>query len=344
MKKKVLVCHIGAGRIGFTLEFDKKRKKPASHLGMWKHNKNTKLLGVCEKKEIKNKLIHKISSGINVYKNYIHMIKKEKPDIVSIATWKDTHFEITNKCIDLGIKVIVLEKPLANNLKQAIFLNKKIKRRKVKVLVNHRRRFDEEIIKLRKKIKSGVIGDIIQVTSYYVYGILTTGTHLVDTLRMLLKDTAGEVDSVSGFKNKLNFYHPKDDENVDGILIFKNNLKATIQSLDIKKYDNFDIHLYGTKGKILITGIGRSGFLYKIIKSPEHKGFEELKLTPIKIFGPKPRNQFGLLAKNAVNCFLNKASKPLCDDTESLIDMIVIDALIKSSKQKSRQIKLKTII
>ena len=131
------------------------------------------------------------------------------------------------------------------------------KTKKVKVLVNHRRRYDEKIIDLRKKIKSGIIGKITQVSSFYVYGVLTTGTHLVDTLRMLLNDTAGEVKKVIGFNNYFGFHCPKDDKNIDGILIFENNLKATIQSLDIKKYDNFDIYLYGTKGKILISGIGR---------------------------------------------------------------------------------------
>ena len=54
MKKFVSVCHIGAGRIGFTLEFDKKKRlKPASHIGMWKKNKQVKLSGICEKKNKK---------------------------------------------------------------------------------------------------------------------------------------------------------------------------------------------------------------------------------------------------------------------------------------------------
>ena len=340
MKKKIIVCHIGAGRIGFSLEFDKKRKKPASHLGMWKANKKINLVAVCEKKPLDKKLLNKISKNIILYKNYSKMIQVEMPDIVSIATWKDTHFQITNRCIDLGIKVIVLEKPLANNLRQAIYLSKKIKRKKVKVLVNHRRRYDKKIIDLRKKIKSGIIGKITQVSSYYVYGVLTTGTHLVDTLRMLLNDTAGEVKKVIGFNNDFGFHCPKDDKNIDGILIFKNNLKATIQTLNIKKYDNFDIYLYGTKGKILISGIGRSGLLFKVIKSPEHEGFEELNQVPKIIFGPKPRNQFGLLADNAVNCFIKKKEKPYCDDYESLIDMKIINGLITSSKKNNKVITI----
>ena len=50
------------------------------------------------------------------------------------------------------------------------------------------------------KLKKGVIGDIVQVSSNYVYGLLTTGTHLIDTLRMLLYPIAGEIQYVTGFK------------------------------------------------------------------------------------------------------------------------------------------------
>ena len=210
--------------------------------------------------------------------------------------------------------------------------------------MNHRRRFDKKIIELREKIKQGIIGDIMQVSSYYVYGILTTGTHLIDTLRMLLTDVAGEVKEVVGFKNNDNFFCPKDDLNIDGLVVFKNNLKATIQSLNMKKYDNFDIYIYGTKGKILISEIGRSGFLFKIINSSEHEGFEELSSMPKRLFGPRPRNQFGRLAENAVNCFVKKKTKPLCDDRESLMDMKIISSLIRSSKKKNHPIKINNLL
>ena len=132
MKKIIKVCHIGTGRIGFSLEFDKRRKKPASHLGMWTSNRNVNLVGICDKKNINKNKLSKINKNVTVYRNFEKMIEIEKPKIVSIATWKDTHFKITNKCIDLGVKVIVLEKPLANNLKQAIKLSKKIKKKKLK--------------------------------------------------------------------------------------------------------------------------------------------------------------------------------------------------------------------
>ena len=218
---------------------------------------------------------------------------------------------LTHITKELGIKVIVLEKPLANTINQAKELIKLVKKYNAKILVNHRRRYDEEVIKLKKKIDTDLIGDILQVSSFYVYGILTTGTHLIDTLRMLLRDKLGEVDKVIGVLNKLNNFKPKDDTNIDGFLFFKKNVIASIQSLDMKSYDNFDIIIYGRKGKIEITDIGRKILKYRIIKSPEHVGFTELDRKPTLLCSPKPRNQFGYLAKNAVKCLKNKKILPL---------------------------------
>ena len=337
--KKIPVYMIGAGRIGFKLEFDKKRIKPATHYGMWIKDRKFQLKGIAEINKIKKKLSKKINSNIRIYSNYKKMINLNSPQIVSISTWKDTHFEISNFCIDHGVKVIVLEKPLANNLTEAKNLLLKAKSKNTKIIVNHRRRFDEDIINLHKKIKNGFIGEILQVSSYYVYGLLTTGTHLIDTLRMLLNSTCGEVTQVSGFKNVKKNFKPKDDENYDAILKFKNGLTATVQNLDMKSYDNFDIQIYGSKGKILISGIGRDIFYYKVIKSPEHSGFTELTKKPIQINKSKPRLQFLKLSQNAFDCLI-KNKQPLCSAHDSFLDMLIIDRIIESAKNNSKLIKI----
>ena len=222
---------------------------------MWLKNKDCELVSICDKNESAFKKAKILKKQIKFYKNFKEMIKVESPKIVSICTWKDSHYSITKECLKLGIKVIVLEKPLANTIHQAKELIKLVKKYNAKILVNHRRRYDEEVIKLKKKIDNDIIGDILQVSSFYVYGILTTGTHLIDTLRMLLRDKLGEVDKVIGVLNKLNNFKPKDDTNIDGFLFFKKNVIASIQSLDMKSYDNFDIIIYGRKGKIEITDI-----------------------------------------------------------------------------------------
>ena len=44
----------------------------------------------------------------------------------------------------------------------------------------------------------------------------------------------------------------------------------------MKDYDIFDFNIFGSLGKITITGIGRELKINKIIRSSEHSGFTEL--------------------------------------------------------------------
>ena len=121
---------------------------------------------------------------------------------------------------------------------------------------------------------------------------------------MLFIDIAGEIDEVTGFKSNNLSFKSKDDNNLDAFLKFKNGLSCAIQSLDMKSYDNFDIYIYGKKGKILISSIGRDILYYKIIDSPEHTDFKELTNIPKKLNSSNPRPQFKKLGENAINCLL----------------------------------------
>ncbi len=303
---------------------------------MWIKNKKCNLKAICDKNKSQFLKAKKLKKDLIYYSDPKKMLQEIKPKIVSIATWKDTHFKMTKLCIKHGVKVIVLEKPLASNISQAREILKLIKRYKTKVLVNHRRRYDKEIIKLKNSLSKGLIGQVIQVSCYYVYGLLTTGTHSVDTLRFLFNDIAGEIKTVYGFKNNFKNFSSSDDKNFDAVLVFKNGLKVTLQSLDIKSYDNFDFHIFGKKGKILITDIGRSIFKYGIQKSVEHSGFTELKQEYSKLCSSKPRKQFSMLSENAVKCLVNSHTQPLCSAQDSLIDMEIINNIILSAKQKSK--------
>ena len=152
--KSVKIGIIGIGRIGMLLEEDPKRVKPATHFGMWLNNKKANLVAICDRDKKKLKFARKRKKNIKFFENPEEMILKTKPKIVSISTWKDTHYKICKLCISMGLKVIILEKPLANSIGQAKKLIKIIKKNKVKLIVNHRRRFDTKIIKLKKRKKN----------------------------------------------------------------------------------------------------------------------------------------------------------------------------------------------
>ena len=339
--KKIKVCIIGLGRFGMLLENDNKRIKPATHFGLWSNSKNITLVGVSDNDISKEKIVKKKNPKIKFYTNYKKMLHECKPDIISIVTWKDTHFSITKYASDFGVKVIILEKPLANNQSQGKKLINIIKKNKTHLIVNHRRRFDEEVIKLKNKIEKNEYGMALQATVSYVYGILATGTHVIDTLRMLFSKKYGDIVEVIGIKDKNESFCSSDDINLNGVLFFEKGLVCYIQVLNMKKYDIFDFDLLFEKNKIKITGIGRDIYKYKIKKSHEHTNFTELDDdSRIPIAGPKPRNQFKLLEKNAINSLLGK-EKPNSSGVDSYKALVIIDMLIKSSKNNSQKIKVK---
>lgn len=338
-KEKYTATVIGIGRIGMLLESDPKRLKPATHFGMWLNHPRVELTAVCDNDPKKFEVAKSMLPTVKTYLSAEELLREIKPDIVSIATWKDTHYEMMKLCLQYGIPAIVCEKPIAEEYEHAKEIVDAVKEKGVHLFINHRRRFDPLLYPFREDLKNGIIGEITQVSTYYVYGLVTTGTHLIDTLRFFLKDIAGEIEWVSAFPNKFNHFHPKGDPCIDGFVGFKNGLKASVQSLNIKDYDIFNFYLYGRKGLIVFKNIGRDIEIFKVEDSSEHEGFTELRPKPVKKLGGAPRNQFGFLADNVINCLEGRALS-LSTGEDSLKALKVLLTMQESLKQDGKKIKI----
>jgi len=329
------VAVIGIGRIGMLLENDPLRLKPATHFGLWSSYPNTQIIAVCDNNPKNLEIAKKNLPEVKTYLSAEEMFNNENIDIVSIATWKDTHYEMMNISIENDIPAIVCEKPIAEQYEQAEEIVNKIKEKEIHLFINHRRRFDPLLYTLKNDLKNGIIGEILQVSAYYVFGLITTGTHLIDALRFFLTEIAGEVKWVAAFPNQFKTFHPVDDPCIDGFLGFENGLKVSIQSLNMKDYDIFDFYLYGKKGKIVFKNIGRDIEIYNVIDSPEHKGFTELGDNPVEKRGGVPRNQFGYLAKNVIDCIEGRATS-LSTGEDSLKALQILLAMQESAQNNGK--------
>jgi predicted dehydrogenase len=330
---------IGAGRIGMLLEDDPKRVKPATHFGMWAGHPRARLAAVCDSDPKRLEFAKAKLPGVRAFTDPGRMLAEVKPDVVSIATWKDTHHAMAKLALAHGVRAIVLEKPIAERYEHAREIVEEARSKGVHLLVNHRRRFDPLVRRLRDDLKNGLIGEILQVSCCYVYGLVTTGTHLIDTLRMLLKDVAGEIAWVSAFPNAFETLHPDGDPNVDGFVGFENGLKAAVQSLSMKDYDIFDVHIYGRRGKVLFRNIGRDIEVIPVVESVEHRGFTELASEPAERRGGKPRDLFRSLADNAVAC-LDGTATSLSTGEDSLKALAVLLAMRRSAADGGRVVDI----
>lgn len=326
---------IGAGRIGMLHEGDPKRLKPATHFGMWAAHPRFDFVAVCDNMPEKFDFARERVPDIACYDDAEKMLVECEPDAVSIATWRDSHYDMMKLCLRHGVKAIVCEKPIAEKKEHAEEVVAECRERGAHLMVNHRRRFDPLLYPLRDEIRGGMIGEIQQVSSHYVFGLVTTGTHLIDTLRMFLKDVAGEIVWVSAFPNRLHAHAPADDPCIDGVLGFENGLKATVQSMNIQDFDIFNFEFFGRKGRVRIHNIGRDVDIYRVIESPEHAGFTELETEPGERRGGAPRDQFGFLADNVAGC-LDGTAQSLSSGEDSLKALEILLAMQRSAADGGR--------
>jgi predicted dehydrogenase len=329
-KDKYTAAVIGTGRIGMLLESDPKRRKPATHFGMWNSHERFDLAAACDNDPAKFEVARSLNPEVRCYTDPAQLLREIKPDVVSISTWRDSHYEMLKLCLEAGVPAIVCEKPIAEKQEHADEVVAEARRRGIHLLINHRRRFDPLLYPFRDDLRNGIIGEILQVNCFYVYGLITTGTHLVDALRFFLKDIAGEMVWTSAFPNAFSTFTPPDDPNIDGFIGFENGLKVAIQTLSMKDWDNFDFAFHGRKGRAVFKNIGRDIEIFRARESPEHLGFTELENTPSEFRGGEPRNQFGFMADNVVDC-LEGRGQSLSTGEDSLKALQVLLAMQKSA-------------
>ena len=87
------------------------------------------------------------------------------PDFIVVSTPSQTHLEVTRLVLDQKIPVLI-EKPVAGLLKDAKELLDYSRRHSDAIIgVGHVERFNPALIELKKRLASGVVGDVVSVST-----------------------------------------------------------------------------------------------------------------------------------------------------------------------------------
>ena len=108
MSKKHKAAVIGTGRIGMLHENDPKRLKPATHVGMWATHHRADLVAVCDNAPRKFPIAERLSPGVSTYTDPEELLAETQPDVVSISTWRDTHYKMMKLAMKHDVKVLSL--------------------------------------------------------------------------------------------------------------------------------------------------------------------------------------------------------------------------------------------
>ena len=191
---------VGCGRIGYPLGLARKREQPASHTMALNANPRIALVAGCDKDYSNLQAWHEANRKASIYHDSADLYARLRTDIITVAVNEEAHKREALAAISATPKLVILEKPVAVNVAEALAIQRAAEKQGVSVLVNHERRFAADYIAAKAYMPR--IGEIQSVSaSLYsgmcvydpaeeasgAYSLIHDGTHLVDAVLFFLE-------------------------------------------------------------------------------------------------------------------------------------------------------------
>jgi predicted dehydrogenase len=320
--KKIRCAIAGLGRIGWMLERDRLREKPCTHAGAILDNDECVLVGGCDIDPKRLRAFSREYCCSHIFTDITELLEKTSPDILHIATPTETHYGIIETALSFKVKLIVCEKPLAENSHDAFQIATWQRQGETKILLNHERRYSRDYLRVKRKIESRAFGELLSIASSLYMGENTTahdillrdGTHLIDIIQFL-----------SGTDLKLltvERFHGTKAETVV-VTSSANSVPVTLEIGSGRNYIQFEMDLRFARGRIRIgNGLYEE---YASGASPYYEGMRSLRATGAK--RPQVTGYFANMLKDAVRCIRDRQRVPLSSAVDGYSVLKFIDAV-----------------
>lgn len=327
MKKIYKAVVIGGGNIGAGVDIYNKNIRPGSHADAYSKNKRFELCAIVETDKARHAYLNKYYPGVKIYEKMEDMLLAVKPDIVSVATPTKDHFKAVILAASRKVPVVLCEKPIAYDLREAEIMIKKCQENGTKLFINHIRHYDGLMNKWSEKVKSGLLGNLEQAMFQYYNGLYNNGTHFLDLVMMF----AGKPVYVMAKKNETIPWN-ENDINVDGLLFFENGLTLSIQSLS-KNYGYQNIKIFGEKGML---EIGNMTYEIKYCKKIKNKNFKNFFQLDDKCLSEGKKRSWMAGVINYFAEYMDGERKEISSGEDGLAVLKILESLKKSASLKGK--------
>ncbi|MDR0388581.1 MAG: Gfo/Idh/MocA family oxidoreductase [Spirochaetaceae bacterium] len=323
---------VGLGRIASLLEDDRLREKPCTHAGAVAANPGLELAAGSDYDEERRELFAR-RWKVPVYADAASMLAREKPGILIIATHPDSHESYCRLAAEAGVPVAVSEKPLAAKLSSARRIAELHRAGKIKILVNHERRYSADYQKARAMLNG--LGRILSVRALLCMGLRRRlidvlwhdGTHLADAAMFLSgaelrlqkiwggalrarEGTAFLLGSLRPPKGNLARLSGQDAARSSGQNTARLSEKGVPFLMEIgaeRDHLVFELEFSCERGRLRI---GNRVFeVWESGPSPYAEGFNSLKKTDDAFAGPT--GYFANMIADALACYRDREREPL---------------------------------
>jgi len=314
--KKLGVAVIGTGFWG------------RNHARVFKELEETELLAVCDINAERAKNVAK-QFGVRAYTSMGKLLKNKDIEAVSNCVWSLNLAKETLKALKAG-KHVLVEKPMATNVKQAEKLLETAEEEGLHLSVGFLMRFIPGIQHMKNAIEDKTIGNLVCATAKRVsewperigdVGVVKdTAIHDIDIIRYFFGEEPIAVYAKTG-----SMKHKKFEDYAQIMLTFEGGKSAFIESNWLTPYKTRTLVVTGSKAIMKLDYITQELTIEDAKKTiqPRYPWQEPLKLE----------------LQHFANCILKK-EKPLITGTDGLKALQIAEAALKSSAT-GRAVKLR---
>ena len=175
------------------------------HIRIYREMKDVELVGICDTDRNRAVSLAK-TNNTTPYFDHNELLKQDL-DAVSVVVPTTFHSRVALDVINSGTHLLV-EKPIADTLKNADTMINAAHDAKVKLMVGHIERFNPAVSKLKEIVDSGMLGKIVSISSRRVGPfnprirdvgiIMDLGVHDIDVISYLYGRKINEVYTIAG--------------------------------------------------------------------------------------------------------------------------------------------------
>ncbi len=227
------------------------------------------------------------------YTDYGEMLARESLDIVGVVTSDHRHADIVVDAVAAGVKGVMCEKPLATTLEDADRMIRACAERGVPIHVNHTRRWNPLMHKVRDDVRAGLIGPLNAVIAYHGGTramMFRNGTHIIDAVCFFAESEPARVfarledgfehwDRYRGDGGKL----PENDPGAAGMVLFRNGITALYNCSKGTSAVSHMVHLMGTKGEVRVSMNGHDAVAVTELEGSRESVTRSLHAAPYQV-------------------------------------------------------------
>ena len=299
-----------------------------NHARVYKELAETELLAICDIDPERAKTVAN-QFGVKPYTNTAKMLKNTDVKAVSICTWSTSLAKEAMKALDAG-KHVLVEKPMATNVKQAEKLIETAKQKRLHLTVGFLMRFIPGLQQIRKAVEDETIGEPVCATAKRVsqwperigdVGVVKdTAIHDIDVMRYVFNEDPTAVYARIG-----NMKQGKFEDYAQIMLTFEGGKTAFIESNWLTPYKTRVLVVTGSEAIMKLDYITQELTIENAKESvqPRYAMQEPLKLE----------------LQHFAKCIIDK-QKPIVTGIDGLKALRIAEAALKSSSS-GKTVKLK---